>query len=158
MGKRIIVATAVAAAAVPLLAIGGTAVAHADAGPGFSTSIEAEDGIRSIDLRDVPCGWCSGGARVTNLGGRDNGSLTFYLWIPAEDDYTVTVYYASDRPRDLTVNDKRLRRLDSGGWDKIAKKSVKVHLKERFHRPAVIDLGYDTHSPAADVDRIVVSR
>jgi hypothetical protein len=159
MGKRTIV-TSVAATAAALVVAGGVSIAHADVTPRarFSQALEAErDGIPGNGVHTVDCGFCSGGARVTGLGGHDNGDLTLYFWIPEEADYTVTVYYVSGETRALSVNGKRLTGLNSGGWDRVARKSVKVHLKEQFHRPAVLDLGYDTHSRAVDVDRVVVT-
>src|SRR5436309_3304072 len=130
MGKRTIV-TSVAATAAALVIAGGVSVAHADVTPraGFSQTVEAErDGIPGNGVHTVDCGFCSGGARVAGLGGHDNGVVTFYVWIPEEADYTVTVYYVSGASRALSVNDKRLTGLNSGGWDKAAKRSVKVHL------------------------------
>jgi hypothetical protein len=158
LAKRTVVAAAAVVATVPLLAVGGAAVARADTRPGFSAAVEAEDGIPSYYLRKVPCGECSGGARMTGLGGQEDGSLLFYIVIPEDGDYTVTVYYSTDRPRDLAVNDKRLRHLDSGGLNRVAKAPVVVHLEQHFHRPAAINLGLGSGAPAADVDRIVVSR
>jgi hypothetical protein len=159
MGKRTVV-TSAAATAAALVVAGGVSIAHADVTPraAFSQTLEAEhDGIPSNGVHTVDCGFCSGGARVAGLGGHDNGDLTFYFWIPAEADYTVTVYYVSGATRALSVNRKRLTGLNSGGWDKVGKRSVKVHLKEEFHRPAILDLGYDTHSRGADVDKVVVT-
>ncbi len=159
MGKRTIV-TSLAATAAALVVAGGVSIAHADVTPraGFSQTVEAEDdGIPGNGVHAVDCSFCSGGARVTGLGGHDNGVVTFYLWIPEEGDYTVTVYYVSGATRALSVNDKRLTGLNSGGWDRVAKRSVKVHLRERFGRAAEIDLGYDTHSKAVDVDKVVIS-
>jgi hypothetical protein len=158
MGKRTLVAAAAAAVTVPLVAVGGATVASASARPAFFQSVEAEGWAVGNDAHVVQCGSCSGGARVAGLGGTDNGVVTIYVDIPEDAVYTVTVYYTSAGSRDLSLNDKRLRHLDSGGWEKVAKRSVKVRLEEHFHRPAIIDLGYDTHTVAADVDRIVVSR
>jgi hypothetical protein len=152
--------TAIAATVVPLLVTGGTAVAMAGTGAAapFTRSVEAEDGPLGNGAHTVACGFCSGGTRVAGLGGRDHGVTTLYVRIPEEGDYTVTVHYVSGATRALSVNDKRLTRLNSGGWDRVATRSVKVHLKERFGRPAVLDLGYDTHTRGADVDKVVVTR
>jgi hypothetical protein len=158
MGKRTVVAAVAIAATVPPLAVGGAGLARADTTPsaGFSTTIEAEDWLAGNGATVVHCGACSGAKRVAGLGGHDNGVLTIYVRIPEEADYTVTVYYVSDRKRDLSINERRLTGLDSGGWHKVAKRSIKLHLREKFGRPAVIDLGYDTGTKAVDVDKVVI--
>jgi len=157
VGRHTVLAAAIAATTVTALAVGGTAVAGASTRSGFSDSFEAEEAIVSNFAQRVPCGACSGGMRVSGLGGPDNGTIMSYVDIPENGYYTVTVYYTSDRPRDLSVNDKRLRHLDSGGVDKVAKRSIRLYLKEKF-RVARVELGYDTGTPGADVDRVVVSR
>jgi hypothetical protein len=123
----------------------------------FAAAVEAEDGIPGNFVRTVDCGACSGGQRVTGLGGRDNGVLTFYVDIPEDADYTVTLHYVSGATRALSVNGRRVTGLNSGGWDKVATRSVTVHLTERLHRPAVLDIGYDTRTAGADLDKVVVS-
>lgn len=159
MGKRTVVMSAVAAVTVPLLVATGTGLARADTAPsaGFSTTIEAEEWLAGNGATVVHCGACSGGKRVTGLGGSENGVLTIYSRIPEEADYTVTVYYVSSRTRDLSVNEKRLTGLNSGGRDRVAKRSLTLHLREKFGRPAILHLGYDTGTKGADVDKIVIS-
>src|SRR5690349_6512483 len=127
VGKRTVLAAAMAVTTISALAAGGTAVAGAASRPGFSYAFEAEKMLLSNDAHRVACRACSGGERITGLGGSDNGDASTYVDIPENGYYTVTIYYVSERPRDLSVNDKHLRRLDSGGPDKVAKRSITVY-------------------------------
>jgi hypothetical protein len=157
VGRRTVLAAAITASAVTAIAAGGTAVAGAATRAGYSDAIEAEDMIHTIDIQQVACAACSGGARITGLGGAHNGDASTYFSIPENGYYTVTVYYSSDRPRDLSINDKRLRGLDSGAADTVAKRSIRLYLKTRF-RVAEVSVGYHTGTPGADVDRIEITR
>jgi hypothetical protein len=161
MRVRAIAATAVAVIGTAVLVAVGGAVANAATthpAPAFRQSFEAEDWAVSGGAKVVTCSACSGRHRVTHLGGRTDGNVTIAVTVPKDGYYTVTVYYLSAGTRDLMVNTKRLKGLDSGGGNTVARASVRLFLPAlNGPRRATIDLGYGTGSKAVDVDRIVVS-
>lgn len=153
------IAVAVLGAALTVV-VGGAVANAATTAPAaaYRQSFEAEDWATSGGAKVVKCPACSGKARLTHLGGKSDGNVQIALTVPKNGYYTVTVYYVSGTTRGLLVNTKRLKGLNSGGWNTVAKVSVRLFLPSlNGPRRATIDLGYGTGGKAVDVDRIVVS-
>lgn len=73
------------------------------------TTYEAESAVLSNGPEAVDCSFCSGGQQVQNIGGPDNGTVTFAcVRVPRGGLYPVTVHFnvGDDRAATVTVNGK----------------------------------------------------
>ena len=71
------------------------------------TTYEAESALLSNGAKAADCSYCSGGQQVQNIGGTDNGTVTFApVQVPRGGLYPVTVYFnvGDDRAATVTVN------------------------------------------------------
>jgi len=71
------------------------------------TTYEAESAVLSNGAKAADCSFCSGGQQVRNIGGPDNGTVTFdRVRVPLGGLYPMTVYFnvGDDRAATITVN------------------------------------------------------
>jgi len=71
------------------------------------TTYQAEAAVLSHGAKAVSCSFCSGGQEVENIGGPDNGTVTFdRVQLPHGGLYPVTVYFnvGDDRAATVIVN------------------------------------------------------
>jgi alpha-galactosidase len=71
------------------------------------TTYEAESAVRSNGAKAADCSFCSGGQQVQNIGGPDNGTVTFdQVQVPRGGLYPMTVSFnvGDDRAASITVN------------------------------------------------------
>ncbi len=71
------------------------------------TTYQAESAVLSNGAKAADCTFCSGGQQVQNIGGPDNGTVTFdQVQIPKGGLYPMTVYFniGDDRAASVTVN------------------------------------------------------
>lgn len=101
---------------------------------------------------------CSGGAKVSWIGNREDNFIEFRdVFAQANGSYTLTIFYSSGENRNATVTingkEKKLANLNSGGWKTIAKTSVNVALKKGYN---VIRIG-NPGGWTPDIDKIEVN-
>src|ERR1017187_7891043 len=71
------------------------------------TTYQAESAVLSNGAKAADCPFCSGGRQVQNIGGPDNGTVTFdHVQVPRGGLYPMTVYFnvGDDRASTITVN------------------------------------------------------
>ena len=79
------------------------------------TTYEAESAVLSNGAKAAGCSFCSGGQQVQNIGGPDNGTVTFdRVQVPRGGLYPMTVYFnvGDDRAATITVNGSARVRCD----------------------------------------------
>ena len=101
---------------------------------------------------------CSGGAKVSWIGNREDNFIEFRdVFAKANGSYTLTIFYTSGENRNATVTingkEEKLANLNSGGWKTIAKTSVNVALKKGYN---VIRIG-NPGGWTPDIDKIEVN-
>jgi hypothetical protein len=71
------------------------------------TTYQAESAVLSNGAKAADCPFCSGGRQVQNIGGPDNGTVTFdHVQVPRGGLYPMTVYF--------NVGDERQRSIRCG--------------------------------------------
>ena len=119
------------------------------------TRLEAEDGALNGSTRQNDA-TCSGGAYVNNIGGANNGNITFSYYCQEEGSYTVRLYYASDADRYFRVssNDQSENVLcnDNNSWTMAGPNPavVQFNLKAGLNDIVVEGLGGGEVTPNLD--------
>jgi len=125
--------------------------------PGITYEAEANGNTMGGITEPFGCAWCSGGARVRNIGKQPQNRLTLNnVLVTKAGNYEMVVCYVlkGDRSFFIRVNDAPPIELALRGrsWLEVAKTSITVPLKAgnnsiEFYN----DLGY-----APDLDRVVI--
>jgi len=130
-------------------------------GPAGGKSYEAESATLANGADANSCSACSGGKKVSAVGGSANGTVTFTgVTEPSSGSYQLTVYYLSvgkAKPATVTVNGTTqtvtFPETDASSYSVIGSYTVTVALKSGSNTVAFSASGT---ASAPDLDRIVV--
>jgi len=136
---------------------------RADAGgvrtfePGASYEAEATDNTMGGITQSYPCMWCSGGARVRNIGKSKQNQLTInHVAVAKDGNYEMENCYLlkGDRTFFIQVNGGIPFKLPLSGksWFEVAKTSMSVPLTAGSNMVKF----YNDHDYAPDLDRIII--
>ena len=125
--------------------------------PGASYEAEASDNTMGGITQSYPCMWCSGGARVRNIGKSKQNQLTINNVEVAKDgNYELVICYLlkGERTFFVQVNGGIPLKLPLSGksWFQVAKTSLSVPLKAGANMVKF----YNEHDYAPDLDRIII--
>ncbi|MFC0527171.1 hypothetical protein [Phytohabitans kaempferiae] len=119
----------------------------------INVEAEASGNLTGDGAQIADCAACHGGARVRYLG-----RLTVYVDVPVAGRRTVTVYYTTGQPRELSVaiNDDAVGTFDVNGADWESPKSIEFDATIPAGRVAMRFYGAN-HANAPDIDKVTIS-